>query len=116
MGSYGPSENSDQTGWNAQAELSLCQAYMPFCWFCHEVAHIKKVSSKNNAKFFMIISETFEAIYIYLNIACSVSQVLDKKCTPVLLRMDQMNFCRDCIIYKSLKEHSIVFSHIAFGQ
>ena len=23
-----------------QISLSLCWAYMPFCWFCHEVAHL----------------------------------------------------------------------------
>ena len=25
---------------DAQADLSLCWAHMPFCWFCHEAAHI----------------------------------------------------------------------------
>ena len=24
---------------NAQADLSLCWAYLSFCWFCHAVAH-----------------------------------------------------------------------------
>ena len=31
-------------GWSdwvdAQADLSLCWAHMPFCWFCHEVAQM----------------------------------------------------------------------------
>ena len=26
---------------DAQADLSLCLAHMPFCWFCHEVAQIR---------------------------------------------------------------------------
>ena len=30
------SESSD-----AQADLSLRWAHMPFCWFCHEAAHFK---------------------------------------------------------------------------
>ena len=42
------SENPDQSAqrrlwsdWaNAQADLSLRWAHMPFCWFCHEAAHI----------------------------------------------------------------------------
>ena len=25
---------------DAQADMSLCWAHMPFCWFCHEVAHL----------------------------------------------------------------------------
>ena len=35
------SEDSDQTGQNAQADPSLHWAHMPFCWFCHEATHIK---------------------------------------------------------------------------
>ena len=48
---YVPSEYSDQPGqqrlrseWaDAQADLSLHLgwAHMPFCWFCHEVAHFQ---------------------------------------------------------------------------
>ena len=34
------SKDSDQTRADAQADLSLRWAHMPFCWFCHEVAHI----------------------------------------------------------------------------
>ena len=26
---------------NAQADLSLRWAHMPFCWFCHEAAHLQ---------------------------------------------------------------------------
>ena len=25
---------------DAQADLTLCWAHMPFCWFCHQVAHM----------------------------------------------------------------------------
>ena len=33
-------DSKDWLDWaNAQADLSLCWAYMPFCWFCHEAAH-----------------------------------------------------------------------------
>ena len=35
---HADSEDSDQTGGDAQADLSLRWAHMPFCWFCHEVA------------------------------------------------------------------------------
>ena len=28
---------------DAQADLSLCWVHMPFCWFCHEVAHFKHI-------------------------------------------------------------------------
>ena len=34
---HADSEDSDQTG---QADLSLRWAHIPFCWFCHEAAHI----------------------------------------------------------------------------
>ena len=27
---------------DAQADLSLRWAHMPFCWFCHEAAHFSK--------------------------------------------------------------------------
>ena len=27
---------------DAQADLSLRWAYMPFCWFCHDAAHLKR--------------------------------------------------------------------------
>ena len=35
---HADSEDSDQTGWIAQADLSLRWLHMPFRWFCHEVA------------------------------------------------------------------------------
>ena len=38
---HADSENSDQTG-DAQADLSLRWAHMPFCWFCHEAAHFSR--------------------------------------------------------------------------
>ena len=32
----------DSEDWaDAQADLSLCWVHMPFCWFCHAVAHMK---------------------------------------------------------------------------
>ena len=35
-------DSEDWSDWaNAQADLSLRWSYMPFCWFCHEVAHLK---------------------------------------------------------------------------
>ena len=34
---HADSKDSDQT---AQADLSLRWAHMPFCWFCHETAHL----------------------------------------------------------------------------
>ena len=34
-----PSEDSDQTGQNVQADLSLWWAHKSFCWFCHAAAH-----------------------------------------------------------------------------
>ena len=37
---HADSEDTDQ--WvDAQADLSLCWAHMPFCWFCHELAQSK---------------------------------------------------------------------------
>ena len=47
MGSYGPKFSScgQRRLWSdwadAQADLSLRWAHMPFCWFCHEAAHLK---------------------------------------------------------------------------
>ena len=49
-----PSEDSDQPGHppslislrcplDAQADLSLRWAYMPFCWFCHDAAQILRL-------------------------------------------------------------------------
>ena len=46
MGSQGPKLSSCGQRWlwsdwaDAQADLSLHWAHMPFCWFCHEAAHI----------------------------------------------------------------------------
>ena len=59
--SYGPKLSScgiytDQTGRmprliSAQSDLSLRWAHMPFCWFCHEPAHMvkKKLTHKKMA-------------------------------------------------------------------
>ena len=33
---------------DAQGDLSLRWAHMPFCWFCHEAAHINQFIGKNN--------------------------------------------------------------------
>ena len=43
MGSYGPklfhADGEDWSDWaDAQADLSLRWAHIPFCWFCHEAA------------------------------------------------------------------------------
>ena len=33
--------SEDWSDWaDAQADLSLCWVHVPFCWFCHKVAHI----------------------------------------------------------------------------
>ena len=42
---------------DAQADLSLCWAHMPFCWFCHVVAHIyrKNLNNLDTQKFVVII-------------------------------------------------------------
>ena len=36
---HADSKNSDQTGWMPRL-ICLCWAHMPFCWFCHEAAHM----------------------------------------------------------------------------
>ena len=33
------SNDSDQTGGDTQADLSLCWTHRSFCWFCHEATH-----------------------------------------------------------------------------
>ena len=39
--------SEDWSDWaDAQADLSLHWAYMPFCWFCHEAAHFCDVEAK----------------------------------------------------------------------
>ena len=40
------SEDSDQTGRDAQADLSFRWAHMPFCWFCHDHDAAQIVSHK----------------------------------------------------------------------
>ena len=38
-------DSEDWSDWaDAQADLSRRRAHMPFCWFCHEAAQIKKSS------------------------------------------------------------------------
>ena len=40
-------DSEDWSDWvDAQADLSLCWVHMPFCWFCHEAAHIEKKTQK----------------------------------------------------------------------
>ena len=37
-------DSEDWSDWaDAQADPSLHWAHMPFCWFCHEAAHLSKV-------------------------------------------------------------------------
>ena len=39
--SYHSAHSEDWSDWaDAQADLSLRWAHMPFCWFCHEAAHL----------------------------------------------------------------------------
>ena len=48
-------DSEDWSDWmGAQADLSLRWAHMPFCWFCHEAAHIVTVRSRQNAKQFRV--------------------------------------------------------------
>ena len=38
-------DSEDWSDWaDAQADLSLRWAHIPFCWFCHEAAQIKEIS------------------------------------------------------------------------
>ena len=38
-------DSEDWSDWvDAQADLSLCWAHIPFCLFCHETAHLDKTS------------------------------------------------------------------------
>ena len=54
---------------DAQADLSLPWAHMPFCWFCHEAAHI--------SKYFLSF---FDAVYICISLNYAViKQVLSSK-------------------------------------
>ena len=41
---------------DAQADLSLRWAHFPFCWFCHEVAHLVFTSKKVNILYFLFIT------------------------------------------------------------
>ena len=41
---HADSEDSDQTGHPAQADLSLRWALHLFCWFCYEAAHLTSSS------------------------------------------------------------------------
>ena len=43
---------------NAQADLSLRWAHMPFCWFCHNVAHLFSILVISGMKHFITASLT----------------------------------------------------------
>ena len=55
---------------DAQADLSLCWAHMPFCWFCNEVAHIinVKTSTHNRAWHLITISNVYVRCLLSLRI------------------------------------------------
>ena len=44
-----------------QADLSLRWAHMPFCWFCHEAAHVSKY-----------LLSFFDAMYICISLNYAV--------------------------------------------
>ena len=61
---------------DAQADLSLRWAHMPFCWFCHEAAQMKPLKWMTNIK--TGLQQSFEqntagSVFIELNInnACT---------------------------------------------
>ena len=43
---HADSEDSDQTGWMPRL-ICLCWAHMPFCWFCHEAAQMRKANHES---------------------------------------------------------------------
>ena len=47
---HADSEDSDQTGLMPKADLILRWVHMPFCWFCHEAAHIVMFCKYNTYK------------------------------------------------------------------
>ena len=51
---------------DAQADLSLRWAHMPFCWFCHEAAHMSKLRQKCR-----LARENILFLYNAKNILCS---------------------------------------------
>ena len=64
---------TDQTGLDAQADLSLRWAHISFCWFCHEAAHlVSRAGCGIRLYRFLIIA--FSSIYIArcADISCCV--------------------------------------------
>ena len=63
---------------DAQADPSLCWAHMPFCWFCHEAAHMTNNLSKARKPMLkptgLHISDgtSFQWLYIFVNISWKV--------------------------------------------
>ena len=61
---HADSEDTDQTGrMDAQVDLSLRLAHMPFHWFCHEAAQIPSFSH-NLAQIKWNFQQIFHTLYI----------------------------------------------------
>ena len=77
------SEDSDQTGRMAQADLSLRWAHMPFCWFCHEVAHLPfclhNCIVKSDCPDFRRITSIFSGVQIFSLLWHHTARLLDWK-------------------------------------
>ena len=50
---------------DAQADLSLRWAHMPFCWFCHEVAHEKLIPAWAPAQTDVRMKKFRDAVFPY---------------------------------------------------
>ena len=85
---------------DAQADLSLRCAHMPFCWFCHEAAHIIAIILPLNTK---SIYPTVSKIFLFvvtlwgvesIRLVDNVTPFVETSCTCTLLR----EFLRLCNI------------------
>ena len=84
MGSWGPNLSSCRqrrlwSEWaDAQANLSLRCAHMPFCWFCHDAAHNTKVKITYTV-LFQSIGPLFLSKYCTKSVKCAKSTTIFNK-------------------------------------
>ena len=89
---------------NAQADLSLHLAHMPFCWFCHDVAHpVMCPAVEGKVSSVDLIDQTAPSGYALCVYVCPNNRTL-------ILTLDTYQFLLFLQVLQCLWKHSVLLS------
>ena len=87
---------------DAQADLSLHWAHMPFCWFCHEVADIYFCHDEFDINFLLFAGK--HVFTVCIDQACTYIQTFEKYWKQILGILLRGAFLKKMPVFRPMRE------------